>query len=258
MHCRSFVVAVAIAAAGALLVPAVAGAQTAETPRTAWGAPDLQGVWDFRSLTPMERPAELADQEVFTSEQAASFSGGDSPGAEPRPGGRRGGGRGGPGGGVQRLLVRLGVVGHDRPHVADRGAARRADPCPDGGRRPAGRGPRGGPRGRRPRRGGAGRLDRRAQPVGALHHGVQPGSADDAERLQQQHAVVPDRGPRRDPERDGPRRARRPAGRPAAPPRGPAAVDRQLARPLGRRHARRRDHQPPRTSPSGTPPGTCI
>ena len=74
MRCRSFAMAVAVAAAGALLVPAAAGAQTAEAPRTAWGAPDLQGVWDFRSLTPMERPAELADQEVFTSEQAASFS----------------------------------------------------------------------------------------------------------------------------------------------------------------------------------------
>ncbi len=74
MRCRFFAMAVAVAAAGALLAPAAAGAQTTETPRTSWGAPDLQGVWDFRSLTPMERPAELADQEVFTSEQAASFS----------------------------------------------------------------------------------------------------------------------------------------------------------------------------------------
>ncbi len=74
MRCRSFAMAAAAAAAGVLLVPLAAGAQTAETPRTAWGAPDLQGVWDFRSLTPMERPAELADQEVFTAEEAASFS----------------------------------------------------------------------------------------------------------------------------------------------------------------------------------------
>ena len=74
MRCRSFAMAVAVAAAGALLVPAGVGAQTDETPRTSWGAPDLQGVWDFRSLTPMERPADLADQEVFTSEEAASFS----------------------------------------------------------------------------------------------------------------------------------------------------------------------------------------
>ncbi len=54
-----------------------AGAQTAasmESPRTPWGAPDLQGVWDFRSLTPMERPEELADTETFTAEQAAEFA----------------------------------------------------------------------------------------------------------------------------------------------------------------------------------------
>ena len=51
-----------------------AAAQAQELPRTAWGAPDLQGVWDFRSLTPMQRPAELADQETFTSEEAATFS----------------------------------------------------------------------------------------------------------------------------------------------------------------------------------------
>ena len=61
----------------AAFVPAGAGAQTEasmETPRTPWGAPDLQGVWDFRSLTPMERPEELADTETFTAEQAAEFA----------------------------------------------------------------------------------------------------------------------------------------------------------------------------------------
>jgi hypothetical protein len=42
-------------------------------PLTAWGAPDLQGVWDFRTITPLERPAELADKEVLTAEEAAAF-----------------------------------------------------------------------------------------------------------------------------------------------------------------------------------------
>ena len=68
-HALAFLVMLAAVAAA---VPAAA--QTAEAPRTAWGAPDLQGVWDFRSLTPMERPADLADQETFTEEEAASFS----------------------------------------------------------------------------------------------------------------------------------------------------------------------------------------
>ena len=62
----------AAAAAIAALTPVAADAQS--VPRTAWGAPDLQGVWDFRSLTPMERPADLADTEVFTAEEAAEFS----------------------------------------------------------------------------------------------------------------------------------------------------------------------------------------
>ena len=57
-----------------LLVPGAVSAQSGEAPRTAWDAPDLQGVWDFRSLTPMERPEQFADNEVLTSEEAAAFS----------------------------------------------------------------------------------------------------------------------------------------------------------------------------------------
>ena len=40
---------------------------------TSWGDPDLQGVWDFRTLTPLERPAELADKAFLTAEEAAAF-----------------------------------------------------------------------------------------------------------------------------------------------------------------------------------------
>ena len=47
---------------------------SAAVPRTAWGSPDLQGVWDFRSLTPMERPEDLSGSEVFTAEEAAQFA----------------------------------------------------------------------------------------------------------------------------------------------------------------------------------------
>ena len=40
-------------------------------PRTAWDAPDLQGIWDYQSQTPLERPAALSDRASFSEEEAA-------------------------------------------------------------------------------------------------------------------------------------------------------------------------------------------
>ena len=48
-----------------------APAQT--VPRTALGQTDLQGVWDFRTITPLQRPEELADKEFLTAEEAANL-----------------------------------------------------------------------------------------------------------------------------------------------------------------------------------------
>ena len=42
-------------------------------PRTAWGAPDLQGVWDYRNITPLQRPDSLAGKQVLTDEEAATY-----------------------------------------------------------------------------------------------------------------------------------------------------------------------------------------
>ena len=66
----------AVGLLGALLVwPAgPAAAQTADTPRTPWGAPDLGGVWDYRSATPMARPDEYGDRAVMTEEEAAALA----------------------------------------------------------------------------------------------------------------------------------------------------------------------------------------
>ena len=54
-----------------LLVPAGLSAQTG--PRTPDGRPDLQGTWNFSSLTPLERPAQFAGKAVLTEQEAALF-----------------------------------------------------------------------------------------------------------------------------------------------------------------------------------------
>jgi hypothetical protein len=42
-------------------------------PRTPDGQFDLQGIWDFSTITPLERPTALGDKDVFTNEEAAAF-----------------------------------------------------------------------------------------------------------------------------------------------------------------------------------------
>jgi len=39
---------------------------------TSWGAPDLQGIWDFRNITPLERPDEYVGRESLTDEEVAA------------------------------------------------------------------------------------------------------------------------------------------------------------------------------------------
>ena len=65
------------AVSGGLAPGAVIAQQAASdiwtAPQTADGHPDLQGVWDFGTITPLERPVELGDKAVLTDEEAAAF-----------------------------------------------------------------------------------------------------------------------------------------------------------------------------------------
>ena len=42
-------------------------------PRTPWGDPDLDGVWNYATMTPFERSREMTGKEILTPEEAAAF-----------------------------------------------------------------------------------------------------------------------------------------------------------------------------------------
>ena len=67
-----------VLAASMVLAPAAALSQPASpegwaAPRTPWGAPDIGGVWNSSTVTPLERPEALADKAFLTAEEAAAI-----------------------------------------------------------------------------------------------------------------------------------------------------------------------------------------
>src|SRR5882762_855670 len=75
---------IAATAAWIFILPAVAPAPAAGQSRPAapakWissrtpdGRPDLQGIWTNATITPFERPRELAGKEYFTEQEAAEY-----------------------------------------------------------------------------------------------------------------------------------------------------------------------------------------
>ena len=65
---------VAASVIGSLLAAQDTTQTSDEAPRTAWGVPELGGVWDYRTITPLERPEEFKDKAVLTEEEAAAFA----------------------------------------------------------------------------------------------------------------------------------------------------------------------------------------
>ena len=53
--------------------PRVAPDPTYRAPRTADGQPDISGIWRNDTLTPLERPSGLDDQEFYTEEEASEI-----------------------------------------------------------------------------------------------------------------------------------------------------------------------------------------
>lgn len=55
------------------ITPLFAAAQSSTWVRLPWGDPDLQGIWDYRTITPLQRPGDQAGKEFLTEEEAASL-----------------------------------------------------------------------------------------------------------------------------------------------------------------------------------------
>ena len=56
-----------------LAVAPLVGQTAAKAPRTADGQPDLQGTWNFSTITPLERAGEFAGREFLTDAEAKQF-----------------------------------------------------------------------------------------------------------------------------------------------------------------------------------------
>ena len=67
-------------------VPGSPPAESTWTARTPWGDPDLHGIWSYATLTPLERPAEMADREFLTDEEVATRDARSVVESTPRPG----------------------------------------------------------------------------------------------------------------------------------------------------------------------------
>ena len=46
--------------------------QQYEVPKTAWGDPDLQGVWNNNTVVPLQRPDQVGDRETLSDEEVAA------------------------------------------------------------------------------------------------------------------------------------------------------------------------------------------
>jgi hypothetical protein len=62
-----------VALSAATLTPISPASAQAPTLKTPWGAPDLQGIWTDETDTPLQRPAQYANQEFFTEAQRAEI-----------------------------------------------------------------------------------------------------------------------------------------------------------------------------------------
>jgi hypothetical protein len=74
-HAAAAAIGIVLTAIPAAAQPAAGGNGAASwvMPRTPDGQPDLQGVWDYRTATPLERPPEFAGKQFLTDAEIADY-----------------------------------------------------------------------------------------------------------------------------------------------------------------------------------------
>jgi hypothetical protein len=76
-RCSALIMVLAFAVPAAAQAPAAAAKSSAAAkwtvPRTPDGRPDLQGLWSYATLTPLERPAEFAGKEFLSEQEVAEY-----------------------------------------------------------------------------------------------------------------------------------------------------------------------------------------
>jgi hypothetical protein len=70
MKGRVAILAALLAGSAVVSLPAQ-GKAKAYAAKTPWGDPDLQGVWDYKTITPLERPAAMGDRQFLNDEEVA-------------------------------------------------------------------------------------------------------------------------------------------------------------------------------------------
>ena len=73
---RATILALVMTALWLAPVPVAGQPTTDDTPavHTPWGDPDLQGIWSYATITPLQRPGALADREFLTDEEVAQLN----------------------------------------------------------------------------------------------------------------------------------------------------------------------------------------
>ena len=75
MAMRHLATAGVVATAIAALLPIGLGAQSKSTAKTPWGHPDLQGLWNVATMTPLERPDEAKGRLTLTEAEVRKLEG---------------------------------------------------------------------------------------------------------------------------------------------------------------------------------------